>query len=560
MKRLLIVAGIVVGVVLLAAVLLPLFINVDSFRPQLEKALSTALNRQVHIGKLEASLFSGGASASEITVSDDPAFNKGPFLQASSVKIGLHLMPLIFSKKLEVTSVTVDKPEIALIKTGAGKWNFSTMGSSAAPKPAEPTSGKPMDISVKKFEITNGKIRIGEAGRSAPKESVYDNVNLVVRNISLTAAMPFTLSANTPGGGALKLDGQAGPVNQEDAARTALEAQIKIEHADLAKTGFVDPSSGVAGKVDFDGRVKSDGRDLHSEGNAKAENLQVMKGGAPVKTPLTLDYKSDLGLQTEKGNFNANIHTGKSTVTAGGTLDSHTAETLAHLKIEGKNMPVDDLVSLLPAFGVVMPSGASLSGGVANMDLTAEGPLDRLVITGPLNITGTKLTGFNLSQKLGAIAQFTGIKPSNETLIQTASSGLHMGPEGIRADNLLLDVPAIGTLTGGGVIGNNKSLDFKMLLKLSTASGNALGSLGGLTGAAQSKGIPFLVQGDTTNPVFKPALNSLVNDQLKSVKDSLLKGDTKSLKEQQQGVKDLLGGFLGKKPTPTPTPAPAKKP
>lgn len=550
MKRLLIIAGAVVGVIVLAAVLLPLFVNVDSFRPQLEKALSTALNRQVHIGKLDASLFSGGASATEISVSDDPAFNKGPFLQASSVKIGLHLMPLIFSKKLEVTSVTVDKPEIALIKTAAGKWNFSSMGNTASQKPAEPSTGKPMDISVEKFEITNGKIRIGEAGRGAARESVYDNVNLVVRNISLTAAMPFTLSANTPGGGALKLEGQAGPINQQDAARTALEAQVKLDHADLATTGFIDPSSGVAGKVDFEGKVKSDGRQMQSEGNAKAENLRVMKGGAAVRTPITLDYKSAMGLETQQGTFNANVHTGKSTVTAGGTLDAHSAETLAHLKLQGKNLPVDDVVNLLPAFGVVMPSGASLQGGVANMDLTAEGPLDRLVITGPLNITGTKLTGFNLSQKLGAIAQFTGIKPSNETLIQTASSGLRVAPEGIRADNVLLDVPSIGTLTGGGVIGNNKSLDFKMLLKLSSNSGNTLGSLGGLTSAAQSKGIPFLIQGDTTNPVFRPA----VGDQLKDLKNSLLKGDTKSLKDQEKGVKDLLGGFLGKKPTPTPAP------
>lgn len=546
MKRLLIIVGIVVGVLVLAAVLAPLFINVDSFRPQLEKSLSTALNRQVHIGKLDASLFSGGASASEITVSDDPAFSKSPFLQASSVKIGLHLMPLIFSRKLEVTSVTVDKPEIALLKNAAGKWNYSSMGSSA-PSQAEPKSAATPDISVEKFEIVDGKIRVGQTGRAA-KESVYDKVNLVVRNISFTAAMPFKLSANTPGGGALKLDGQAGPVNRQDSARTPMEAQIKLEHADLATTGFVDPSSGVAGKVDFDGKIKSDGRELHSEGNAKAENLQVMKGGAPVRTPLTLDYKSDLGLESEKGTFNANIHTGKSTVTAGGTLDAHAAETLAHLKIQGKNMPVDDLVSLLPAFGVVMPSGASLQGGVANMDLAAEGPLDRLVITGPLNITGTKLTGFNLNQKLGAIASFTGIKPSNETLIQTISSGLRVAPEGIRADNVLLDVPSIGTLTGGGVIGNNKSLDFKMLLKLSSSSGNMLGTLGGLTGAAQNKGIPFLIQGDTTNPVFRP----VVGEQLKELKSSLLKGDTKSLKEQQQGVKDLLGGFLGKKPTPTP--------
>ncbi len=547
MKRLLIVVGVVVGLLLLAAVLVPLFINVDTFRPQLESALSTALNRQVHIGKLEASIFSGGASASDISISDDPAFNKGPFLQASSVKIGLHLMPLIFSRKLEVTSVTVAKPEIVLMKNAAGKWNYSTMGSSASAKPAEPSNTKAPEISVEKFEITDGKIRVAQAGGHT-KESVYDNVNLVVHNISLTAAMPFTLSASTPGSGALKLDGQAGPINQQDSSRTPLEAEIKLEHADLATTGFVDPSSGVGGKLDFDGKIKSDGQKLHSEGKAKAENLCVMKGGGPAKGPVNVDYKSDFGLESEAGTLNVDLHTGGSTATASGSLNAHGAETVAHLKLLGKNMAVNDLVGLLPAFGVELPSGAQFQGGVANMDLLAEGPLDRLVITGPLNITGTKLTGFNLSQKLGAIGQFTGIKPSNETLIQTASSGLRVAPEGIHADTIVLDVPDIVTLTGGGVIGNNKSLDFKMLLKLSSKSGGSLGSLGGLTAAAQTNGIPFSVTGDTTNPVFRPA----VGDQLKDLKKSILTGDTKNLKQQEQGVKDLLGGFLGKKPTPTP--------
>ncbi len=116
MKRLLIISGIVIGVLLLVVALVPLFINVDSFRPELEKKLSVALNRTVTIGKLSASIFSGGATASDISIADDPAFNKGPFLRASSVKVGVELMPLIFSKQLKVTSLTVEKPDIALLR------------------------------------------------------------------------------------------------------------------------------------------------------------------------------------------------------------------------------------------------------------------------------------------------------------------------------------------------------------------------------------------------------------------------------------------------------------
>ena len=223
-------------------------------------------------------------------------------------------------------------------------------------------------------------------------------MNLTAKNISLDSVMPFSLTANTPGGGVLKLEGQAGPLNHGDSARTPLDASIGLQHVNLASTGFLDPSSGLAGILDFDGKLKSDGTTLHSEGKAKASKLRVVKGPGEAKAPATLDYKSDYGLESQAGTINTALHTGNSTTTASGTIDAKGEDTMARLKIVGKNMAVNDVESLLPAFGVVLPSGASLQGGAVNMDMGAEGPLDRLVITGPLNISGTRLSGFDLTR------------------------------------------------------------------------------------------------------------------------------------------------------------------
>jgi AsmA protein len=555
MKRFLIISGIIVGVMLLVIIAVPLFINVDSFRPDLEKKLSAALNRQVHIGKLDASLLSGGASASDITIADDPAFNKDPFLKAASVKVGVQLMPLIFSKQLKVTSLTIQKPDITLLKNAAGKWNYSTLGATAQTQKTQPEpSGKAPDISVDKFEIAGGTVRVGHSsGHSAGKESVYQNVNLVAHNISATSAMPFTLSAGMPGGGTLNLEGQAGPLNPTDSAKSPLDAKITLKHADLAATGFVDPSSGVGGILDFDGQVKSDGHKLHSEGKAKAAELRVVKGGQPAKQPVALDYKSDYALDSDTGTINANLHTGNSLTNASGTLSAKGEDTLANLKIVGKNMAVNDVEGLLPAFGVVLPSGASLQGGSINMDLNATGPLDRLVIDGPLKIEGTHLSGYNLGSKLGAIAAFTGNKSGTDTLIQTFSSALRVAPEGIKADNIVLDVPSLGIVTGNGVISGDNSLDFKMLIKLSGTANNLLGSLTGASASAQSKGLPFLITGKTSNPVFRPAIGGAVagdlqNSLLQAVQGN--KGNKTDGQQQKPNLQDALGGLLGKKKKP----------
>src|ERR1051326_8044136 len=458
MKRLLVILGIVVAVLLLIVVLVPLFINVDSFRPDLEKKLGAALNRNVQIGKLDASILSGGASASQISIADDPAFNKGPFLRASSVKVGVELLPLIFHKQLKVTSITVQKPEITLLKNAAGKWNYSTIGDTKQQASTESSGGKSApEISVAKFEIVDGTMRVGHSsGHTVGKESVYQNVNLVARDISATTAMPFTLSATLPGSGKLELEGTAGPLNPGDAAKIPLDAKITLKHVDLAATGFIDPSSGLGGILDFAGQVKSDVHRLHSEGKGKADALKVVKGAQPAKQPVALDYKSDYALDSESGTINANLHTGNSLTNAAGTLSAKGEDTLANLKIQGKNMAVNDVEGLLPAFGVVLPSGASLQGGNINIDLNAQGPLDRLVIDGPVSITGTHLTGFNLISKLGALAAFTGAKTGGtDTLIQTFSSALRMSPDGLRADNIVLDLPSLGMLTGNGVVAND---------------------------------------------------------------------------------------------------------
>jgi len=175
------------------------------------------------------------------------------------------------------------------------------------------------------------------------------------------------------------------------------------------------------------------------------------------------------------------------------------------------------------------------------------------VINGPLKIEGTHLSGYNLGSKLGAIAAFTGNKSSTDTLIQTFSSALRVAPEGIKADNIVLDVPSLGIITGNGVISGNNALDFKMLVKLSGTANNLLGSLTGASASAQSKGLPFLIEGTTSNPVFRPAIGGAVagdiqNSLLQAVQGN--KGNKTDGQQQKPNLQDALGGLLGKKKKP----------
>ena len=83
-------------------ILVPFLVNADRFRPTIQSQLQSSLGRQVTIGGLSFSLLAGSVTADNIAISDDPWFNKGPFLKAQKLEVGVKLLPLIFSRSVQV--------------------------------------------------------------------------------------------------------------------------------------------------------------------------------------------------------------------------------------------------------------------------------------------------------------------------------------------------------------------------------------------------------------------------------------------------------------------------
>jgi AsmA protein len=531
-----IILGIVAGVVALPLIALPLLFNADAFRPTVQAQLRSALGRDVTIGQLRLSLLSGGVEADQISISDDPHFGDVPFLHAKSLTVGVELMPLILSRSLLVTGITLQEPEVTLLRATSGKWNFSSIGSDRAS--GTKASGSRSDFSIAKLKIVNGRITVGRVP-SRGQPSTYENVNLVASNVSYSSAVPFTFDAKTPGGGKLKVEGTAGPIDPADTAASPLDAKVTIEHMDMASTGFLDPASGIAGILDYTGSVHSDGKTAHNEGLAKVSKVRVVRSGAPAKQPVSFDYASDFDLKRQSGVLNkGELHTGSSIVRLAGNYDTHGDSTMVRMKMTGAHLPVQDVEGLLPAFGVILPAGASLQGGTADANLLLDGPVDRLVTTGALNIANAKLAGFNLASKLAALSALTGMSSSSaETIIQTLSSNLRIAPDGIRADNLNIIVPGIGSMTGAGAISANNALNFRMVARLSNGgAGGVLSQLGGLNPLMrQTNGaLPFLIQGTTSNPVFLPDVAGALTQGIPGP-------------QNQGGLGGILGGLLGGK-------------
>ena len=551
MKRILKIIAIVIGILIVLLIALPFFIDANMFRPKLESELTDALGRQVKVGNLTLSLLSGGVKADQISIADDPAFSQTPFVQAKSLKVGVEMMPLIFSRTLNVTELTLDQPEINLVKSENGeKWNFSSLGAKSGPsraassqskavasetKPANeqkktaepatkesPSSSSNPNLSVAKLNVNNGRLNVSRAGTE--KQHVYDKVNISVSDFSLTSSFPFKMTANLPGGGSLNLDGKAGPIDANDASLTPLNAKIAVKNMKLEQSGFIDPASGISGTANLDGTLVSDGQEAKLDATLTATGLQVVQKGSPAGRPVQVNFGLAHNLKKEVGTITrGDIAMGKAVAHLTGTYDVHGKVTTVNLKLIGQGMPVDELEAMLPAVGVVLPPKATLKGGDVNINLASVGPVDKLVTTGSVQMQNTELANFNLGQKLAAISALSGKQTGNDTTIQNFSSDVRMAPEGTEAKNVNLNVPSIGVLTGAGTVSPQNQLAFKM---------NA--AVGGM-------GIPFAIEGTTSDPKFVPDVKGLATGFLQNALQGN-KGNT----NQQSPINNVLGLFKKK--------------
>ncbi|HZQ19059.1 MAG TPA: AsmA family protein [Terriglobales bacterium] len=575
------IAGIVVAILIVIILVLPFLIDVNAFRPRIESELTNALGRKVTVGNLGLSLISGSLTADNIAIADDPSFSNSPFIQAQKLNVGVEMLPLILSKTLHVTDLTLTQPKVSLLRDRSGKWNFSTLGSASpakqsggvppssagqapaapsgnsaakqkppagtGPMPASSGAAKPesessieQNLSVGKLSIKDGQISVADTGSRA-KPRVYRNVDVTVKNFSYTSQFPFTLTADLPGGGNARLEGTAGPINSSDVSLTPLQAKIDVKGLDLAASGFIDPSSGIAGIANFDGNVSSDGTQAKSNGNATADRLKLSPKGSPAQRPVVMKYQTTYALQKQTGQLQGDVTVGKAVAKLAGTFDLRGDSPVLNMKLNADNMPVDDLETLLPALGVTLPSGSSLQGGTLTADLTANGPADKLVITGPVKLADTKLHGFDMGSKMAAISMLSGIKTGPDTTIQNFSSNVHVAPAGIQTSDVNLVVPSIGTVTGNGTVSPQNALDYKMQAAL---NGTAISSVSQLAGLGnKSATVPFFIQGTASDPKFVPDVKGMLSTGLSKNLGSQLPGG----KNTQDTVNAITGLFKKKK-------------
>jgi AsmA protein len=204
MKKLLIVLGAVLGLLILAGIAIIFLVDVNAYKPRIEAAVSDALGMEFRIqGKAGLRLL----PSVSIVLSDIRLRNLGTDLAAAeTLRVGVKLRPLL-SRRLEITEIVLKKPVIRIEKGTDGKLNYETPPRS--PKPPAMEGKKPgFSLAVTGGAIQNGSLVYLDKKDGAKTE--VSGIDLSLKSLFLTADPDTPLSKGISFTGALRVKGIRG--------------------------------------------------------------------------------------------------------------------------------------------------------------------------------------------------------------------------------------------------------------------------------------------------------------------------------------------------------------
>ena len=264
-------------VVLVSALVLPPFVNVNRYRNRVAGAISRALGRDVTVSKIELKLLPRpGLVLYDFVAADAPAYGAEPMLRADTVTAYLRLTSL-WRGRLEIGTLDLDNPSLNLVRRADGHWNVEELlerASQASPAPTAESrpESRPRFPYV---EATSGRInfKLGEVKK--PFAFTDADFALWVESENLWGvrleARPVRTDVNINDTGKLKLDGRF------QRATNLRDTSIYL------RLGFSDGPLGQVTKLMY-------GRDRGWRGAVRANAVLT---GSPAKLGVTLDTQID---------------------------------------------------------------------------------------------------------------------------------------------------------------------------------------------------------------------------------------------------------------------------
>jgi len=244
-KKVLIGAGSVLGVLIVALLVAPFVLDLNSFKPQIAAQVKRATGRDLAIdGPVALSLLPvPSVTVTGIKLSNAPGSRNANMVEVKSATVKPSVFALLRGD-IEMTEVKLVEPRIVLEINAEGKPNWEFTPSVAEAVPAAPKPSSPLPLSLGKLTVENGTLIFSDSKAG---------LSIAAENATVTASVgsmsgPYSVvGAASVKGTPLKIDLDVGAK-----ARDVLPASLALE-AGGGKLGFkgtiseLGPNAKVAG-------------------------------------------------------------------------------------------------------------------------------------------------------------------------------------------------------------------------------------------------------------------------------------------------------------------------
>lgn len=471
-RWILVLVGGAFALLLAAALVVPLVVDVQRFSPVITEALRTASGREVTLGRIAFRILpSPAVTVTPVVVKEGPRYPGRDAVRIPSLAVRIHLMPLL-TGRVEFGAIVLDRPTVTLIRDAQGRFNFDDVVSrakalgSAEGKPAPKPGAKP-SIGIARAEIRDGKVLVYDDAviRGKRSELTLAPIDASVSGLGLPGGATFDFSAGL-GESRLEAKGAMAPAGKP--AGLSIEVPgSKVRAADLTRlfpwigvatpaglavggtltvAGSAEVPLESAGSVPFHGSIDIDG--LSYKDAALARPIEKVGGRLKVE-----------GGSAEWTGFTATL--GTSTITGRMRIEDYLAPRIG-FDLSAERIDLDDLFG---AFAPAASGGASAGGagvgasGGARTDTALRG----ITARGTLAAGTLKFQGFNLTGVQGIAMLKDGVLGLSDlkaglcsgSIGGAASADLGRGTPVIRLDAGLeqVDVDALATAYDPGLKG-----------------------------------------------------------------------------------------------------------
>lgn len=396
-----IIALVVIGLIGAGAFLIPSLVDVNHYHDRIQADLEKRFGRQVSLGNMRLHIVPFTFRVQNLLVGEDRRFNTGrPFAQAEELDVSPKFWPLVRGN-VEISSLNMKRPQIELVRSQLGDWNFASFG--------QASSGS-HDFTLSELGIENGQVAVSDFKSRQPR-AVYDHIDATLNGYAPGRAFDLKLGAHLPGEGTqiIALDAHLGPLHPTDILATPFDGKLRLDNVWFSSLQKFLNSAALANSdalVSGETGLKNDGASMISSGSLTLDRprLNGVEMGYPIQAQYEFsnDVKSDV-LTIRKGAFQL----GATPLSLTGTVNNKPTPSEVDIKLNTSNAPLEETARLLSALGVASNSAMKVSGRLT-ADLHAKGPAARPALNGSLQAQNVQISGKELIEPVRvADIQFT---------------------------------------------------------------------------------------------------------------------------------------------------------